>query len=503
MQADHAYAELLLHFRSHALIDSAKNVLEWDGETMLPEGGVAHRGDQIAELAGLAHEKFIAPRALERLEELSSTDLARGTGDRATNLREWRRSTSRKCRLERKLVERTARLTSVAQHAWASARKADDFAAFLPHLEAVLQAKREEGAALAVDHETPWEALLQEFEPGMTAASIDSLFPPLARELRALLGRVRGAAVQPRSDVLRRRVEVGAQRRFAESVITRLGFDWRRGRLDTSAHPFSTHLGPDDTRITTRFYEEDLQEGLFGALHEAGHALYDQGLPVSAFGTPRGEAASYGVHESQSRLWENFVGRSPGFWRCLYDELRRTWPGTLDDVPEHDFVGAINAVEPGPNRVRADEVTYNLHVVVRTELERALLAGDLAARELPGAWNEAYLRELGVTPSSDAEGCLQDGHWSAGLFGYFPTYTFGNLMAAEFFAAAERATGDLEEAFCRGDFASLLSWLRANVHRHGKTFPAPALLERATGSVLGHRTLVDALTKKCALVYRF
>ena len=279
----------------------------------------------------------------------------------------------------------------------------------------------------------------------MRSTRLGALFAALRPELLSLLDRIRGTSRQPDPRLLQRRIPAEAQRRLCEHLARALGYDFTAGRLDTSAHPFSTHLGPGDTRITTRFYEEDVCEGLFGTLHETGHALYDQGLPVEHFGTPRGDAASTAIHESQSRLWENFVGRSLGFWRHAWPLLQHEWTGHFEDISLPDFHFAINRVRASLNRVRADEVTYNLHIFIRFELERALLSGALDAKDLPEAWNAAYREQLGLTPPDDAEGCLQDGHWSAGLFGYFPTYALGNILAAQFFAAATRELGDFEE----------------------------------------------------------
>jgi carboxypeptidase Taq len=494
-----AYEELAARLRERALLLSSKAVLEWDEETCLPPSGIAHRSRQIAQLAGMTHELLVAPRTGELLARALSEPLGRPHSAEAVNLREWSRLHGRNQRLERALVEESAQVVSMAQHAWAEARRVKDFGLFRPHLERVLDVKRREAQALA-DGEL-YDALLEEFEPGMRAARLAALFTSLRPELLALLERIRGALRQPPPRLLERRVPVEAQRRLCQRLARGLGYDFNAGRLDTSAHPFSTHLGPGDSRITARFFVEDVCEGLFGTLHETGHALYDQGLPVEHFGTPRGEPASYSVHESQSRLWENFVGRGLGFWRYAWPLLREEWAGHFEGVSLEDFHFAINRVGPSLNRVRADEVTYNLHIFIRFELERALLTGALAAADLPEAWNAAYRDQLGLVPPDDAEGCLQDGHWGAGLFGYFPTYSLGNMLAAQLHAAATRELGDLEEPFARGDFTGLLSWLRSRVHAHGQTFWADALVQEVTGSPLSHQWLVEALTRKYSALY--
>ena len=280
-----------------------------------------------------------------------------------------------------------------------------------------------------------------------------------------------------------------------------VGFDFERGRLDVAAHPFCTGIGPGDCRITTRFDEHEFSDAFFGILHEVGHGLYEQGLDETQYGTPLGEAVSLGVHESQSRLWENIVGRSQSFWAYWLPVARRIFLEGLADVSLEQFHAAVNHVQPSLIRVRADEATYNLHIIVRFELEQDLLAGNLAVKDLPAAWNEKYREYLGVSPANDAEGCLQDIHWSAGLIGYFPTYTLGNLYAAQLFAAAEAQIGGLDDAFTRGDFAGLLGWLREKIHRQGQRYRAADLVERVTGARPDHRPLIDGLRRKYAELY--
>jgi carboxypeptidase Taq len=284
-------------------------------------------------------------------------------------------------------------------------------------------------------------------------------------------------------------------------VASAVGFDFHRGRLDTTAHPFFSSIGPGDCRITTHYTSGNFGDGFFATLHEVGHGLYEQGLDPEHHGTPLGEAASLGVHESQARLWENTVGRGRPSWQHFFPLARRVFHPALDDVSLDDLYRAINHVEPGCNRVRADEVTYNLHILVRFELERALIAGDVQAGDVPGAWNEAYRHHLGLIPRDDAEGCLQDGHWGSGLIGYFPTYMLGNLFAAQLFACAETELGNLAGAFSRGDFAGLLGWLREKVHRQGQRYPAAQLIEVATGAPPDHRPLVGALRRKYSELY--
>jgi carboxypeptidase Taq len=289
---------------------------------------------------------------------------------------------------------------------------------------------------------------------------------------------------------------VDRQRIFAEAVANAIGFDFERGRLDTSVHPFCTSLGPGDCRITARFSARDFAGGFFAVLHETGHALYEQGLDPDHYGTPMGEPASLGLHESQSRLWENFVGRSLGFWKHFFPRARGVFREALHDVALEAFVTDVKRVQPSPIRVEADEVTYNLHVLIRFEIEQALLSGDLPPRDLPDAWTSAHRDTLGFTPANDREGCLQDGHWAEGLIGYFPTYTLGNVYAAQLYAAARSALGDLDDQFARGDFSALLGWLREHVHQHGQRFTAAQLVERVTGSAPSSEPLVESLRSR-------
>jgi Zn-dependent carboxypeptidase len=273
-----------------------------------------------------------------------------------------------------------------------------------------------------------------------------------------------------------------------------VGFDFNAGRLDTGQNPFCTEIGPGDVRVVLRFQANDLLRGIFTLLHELGHALYDQGLDATHYGTPIGESASPSFHESQSRLWENFIGRSPGFWRYFYPRLQNTFGRQLRDVSLETFMESIRRVEPGPIRVDADEVTYNIHILIRVELERALLSGDLLAADLPGAWAELYQRYLGVTPPDDRSGCLQDSHWAEGLIGYFPTYTLGNVYAAQIFEAASRELGSLDDAFTAGEFNTFREWLRSNIHRHGMRYRSGEIIERTTGGVPDPSVLIRSLS---------
>jgi carboxypeptidase Taq len=341
--------------------------------------------------------------------------------------------------------------------------------------------------------------LIEDYEPGMTSRILARLFDALGRDLVPLAERIaeRGKSVTGAIGTF----PVERQRRFGEAVAAAVGFDVKRGRFDLGVHPCCTSIGPGDCRIVLRFDSRDFAGGLLTILHEAGHALYEQGLDPQHYGTPMGEPASVGVDESQARLWENRVGRSKGFWQHFYPRAREAFPDTLGALRLDQFHLSLNQVRPSLIRVNADEVTYNLHTLVRFELERAMLAGDLMAADVPAAWNDAYRRYLGIAPANDAEGCLQDGHWADGLIGYFPTYTLGDVFAAQLFAAAEAALGNLEEQFARGEFGELVLWLSSNVYRQGGRYPSARLIESVTGSPPDHRPLVRALKAKYSALY--
>jgi carboxypeptidase Taq len=496
MRADQAYTELMRLSREETILGSCSDLLEWDEEVFMPPGGVEHRAEQLALLAGILHEKGCDPRVDELLAIVEQSDLVRDPGsDAAVNVRELRREFDRERRLPASLVEESARVAALAGAVWVEARQEGDFSLFAPWLDRIFRLAREEAEAVGYP-EVPYDALLEDYEPGVTTREVTALFDWLRPELLGMVDRTRGAPLAVPKHILRREFPVDRQRLFAEAVAAALGFELQAGRLDLGRHPFCTALGPGDTRIALRFDARNFPAGFFVLLHEVGHGLYDQGLEPSHYGTPLGDTPSKGLHESQSRLWENLVGRSRGFWRHFYPRVRNIFHEALHDVPEDAFLRALNRVEPGVERARADEITYNLHIIIRFELEQALLSGDLRSGDLPGAWDEAYRKYLGVTPGNLVDGCLQDGHWAEGMIGYFPSYALGNAYAAQLYEAAGRDLGDLEAAFAKGDFTSLLSWLRDKVHRHGQRYHVRELLERATGSPPRPEALVQHLHRR-------
>jgi carboxypeptidase Taq len=416
------------------------------------------------------------------------------------NIREVRRAYERATRVPATLVEELARTSALAQDVWVEARKASDYARFRPWLDKLVALKREEAKAIGRDGPL-YDALLDEYEPGETAARLTRVFAELRDALVDLVGRIAGAPRRPDPTPLHGVYPIPAQEAFGTAVAAALGFDFQAGRLDVTAHPFCSGIGPGDTRLTTRYDPKDFGDAFFSILHEAGHGLYDQGLDADHCGTPMGEAVSLGIHESQSRLWENFVGRSRAFWEHWLPRARQAFPEALAGVGLDAFVFAVNDVRPSWIRVDADEATYNLHILLRFELEQALIAGDLPVADLPAAWADGMKRLLGVTPPDDARGCLQDIHWSGGGFGYFPTYTLGNLYAAQFFATARAELGDLDDQLRRGEFLPLKEWLNRKIHREGQRHRAADLVVAVTGEPLTPRYLLDHLSAKFGALY--
>ena len=464
-------------------LKAAAAVLAWDQETFMPDGGAEARAQQLSTLQSMAHERFASDETgtlLDRAADALDTDDP--LDDDAALVRVTRRDYDRARRVPSSLVAELSQATSRAKQAWKKARTEDDFSVFAPHLETLVDLSVEKAEALGYDEE-PYDALLEEYEPGLSTAEVASTFATLREDLVPLVDAIADAP-QLDNDLLRRTYPKAQQKDFGEEVLADLGYDFDRGRQDVSAHPFTTSFSPDDVRITTRYDEQFFPSAFFSMIHEGGHALYEQGLDPDLARTPLGDGASLGIHESQARLWENHVGRSRPFWRHYFPKLRDAFPEALGDAAPEAFYRAINRVEPSLIRVEADEVTYNLHVMLRFELERGLIDGTVAVNDLPTLWNEAMGDYLGVVPETDANGVLQDVHWSMASFGYFPTYTLGTLTAAQLVEAIQDDLPDLDEQVATGNFDALLDWLRTHVHRHGRKLEAPALLERATGTDL-------------------
>ncbi|RJP36922.1 MAG: carboxypeptidase M32 [Phycisphaerales bacterium] len=493
-----AYSDLVTRLREISRLNAISSLLDWDQETYMPPRAAAARADQQALIAGLAHERLVCDEFAACLDAARADDADPAA---RTNIREARRVFDRQRKLPRSLVEQIAHASSSAKTAWAQARGESNFALFAPALSRLLDLKKEAAARIGFPNE-PYEALMDEFEPGATVPALEPVFTQLREATVQLLARIRAAGRQPDESILVRNYPRPAQEELTARMAALLQYDLEAGRIDVSTHPFCTTIGgPTDVRITTRYNESFISPALFGTLHETGHALYEQGLQAEHAGTPMGEAVSLGIHESQSRLWENMVGRSRAFWEGQYPSVQGLFPEALGDVSLDAFWRAINAVRPSMIRVEADELTYNLHIIVRFELERGMLRGDVEVGDIPAAWNEKMKSLLGIVPADDREGCLQDIHWSMGAFGYFPTYTLGNLYAAQFFETARAELDDLDGAIRRGDTRPLLDWLRRSIHRHGQRYRAHELVQVVTGKPLSIEPLLAYLRAKYGQVY--
>ena len=494
-----AYEQLVDDARQVAVLSSVESLLGWDERTMIPAAAGPYRAEQIACLAGLLHERQTDPRVGQWLNELAASRLAR-EGASAVAIRWLKRRYDKKVKLPRRLVEELSRQCVIGQQAWVRARAGDDFGELAPQLAAIVRLKREQADALGYE-ESPYDALLDDYEPYERKSTVGPVLRGLRDAVLPLIESITQSGRTPPVERLERSFPRPVHEAFGRMVAERIGFDFQRGRLDATAHPFCSTVGPHDVRITTRYDEQRFTHVLFGILHEAGHGTYEQGLAPEQFGLPAGEAVSLGIHESQSRLWENLVGRSRPFWEFFYGAAQKAYAPALDGMSLDDFHFAVNDVRPSLIRVDADEATYNLHILVRFELETALVEGDLSVADLPGAWNEHYQKTLGITPPNDADGVLQDIHWSAGLIGYFPTYALGNLYAAQLFATASDQLGGVDAIMRQGQFETLLAWLRDHVHRHGQRYTAAELVQEATGAPLSHEPLVRQLRAKLDPLY--
>ena len=486
-------------------IQSAASVLSWDQETYMPAGGGAARAEQIATLEGLAHEKLVS----QEVETLLADWIDPATGQAAAGwdepsrslLRETWRDFSRAKKLPSAFVIRLSRECSLAQQAWVTAREESRFSKFLPSLRTIISLKREEADYLGYRN-SPYDALLDTYEPGATIGQLAPLFTELRERLVVLLRKVQASGVAVDDTCLHQRFDQAKQIEFGRLVLVAMGYDFERGRLDLSAHPFTTSFHPTDVRVTTRVFEKDLPSCLFSCIHEGGHGLYDQGLDPRYYGSPLGESVSLGIHESQSRLWENCVGRSRAFWHCFYPILQQTFPQQLATVSLDLFYAAINRASPSLIRVEADELTYNLHIMLRVEIEQALIENRVQPDDLPELWNEKMQSYLGIVPEQDAEGVLQDVHWSMGAFGYFPTYTLGNLYAVQFFEQAKQELPQLEEHIAAGQLVPLRRWLEQKIHRWGRMFTPDHLARRVTGKGVSPEPFLRYLEGKYRELYQ-
>ncbi len=496
------YIELKRRLQEINDIEAASAVLDWDQATYMPSGGSVARGRQIGTLKKIAHEKFTDPAMGQLLEALHGYETSLPYDSiPASLIRVTRKDYDYALQIPPEFTQRLSQHQAAAYRAWAQARSEDNFPTVQPYLEKTLELSQE-----LADYFTGWEhiadPLIEQFDRGMTVATVRSLFTPLRQQLIPIVEAIKTA---PDIDdtCLHQFYPEAEQLNFGQCVIFRLGYDFNRGRQDKTLHPFMTKFSLGDVRITTRVNEQDFGEALFSTIHEAGHAMYEQGINSQLEGTPLAGGISAGVHESQSRLWENMVGRSRGFWEWFYSQLQGTFIRQLRQTSSHHFYRAINKVQPSLIRTEADEVTYNLHIMIRFDLELALLEGKLAVKDLPEAWNERYKTDLGVFPQSDTEGVLQDVHWYFGTIGgMFQGYTLGNLMAAQFYQTAITQDPEIPFEIERGKFQRLYRWLQQNIYHSGRQYTTHELIQRVTGQTLQVEPLIQYIQQKYGYLYQ-
>lgn len=481
-------------------LSAAADLLEWDQETYMPPAAAEARAQQIATLRKLAHEFLTEDRVGTLISDLSSRINGHDPDSTESSLvRVARRDYEKATKLPAQLVADLAGAIGLGKQAWKQARETNTFATFAPHLERLVDLNIQKAEALGYENRI-YDALLDVYEPEMRTAEVERTFSSLRAELVPIVQAI-SEQPQPNDAFLHRHFDRRKQWDFTVAVLRDLGYDFNRGRQDVSAHPFSTSFAITDVRVTTRVNENYFPTALLGSIHEAGHGMYEQGIDRSLERTPLAEGTSLGMHESQSRMWENLVGRSRAFWSYYYPRLLEVFPEQLSGVSLDAFYRALNRVQPSLIRVEADEVTYNLHIMLRFELENAMLERRVAVSDLPELWNSRMEEYLGIRPDSDTNGVLQDIHWALGTLGYFPTYALGNLMSAQLFDQVKKDIPDLEGQIASGQFDGLLDWLREHVHRYGRKLTATQILERATGEGLQARSWLAYIRSKFSDIY--
>ena len=493
------YNDYREHMRKLADVRAALALMQWDQETYLPVKGAGFRARQVATLSELAHEMATSDKLGTLLDSLQN---ASGLSEiEKKNIELNREDFVKQKKYTPAFVRKMSETVSNSFNAWNHAKKENRFQLFEKELAAVVELKIEETNILGYENH-PYDALMDEFEKGCTVKLTDKIFGNMLPKLREILGKIQNTKSSDDS-FLFKFFDKKKQWDFGMQVIAELGFDFEAGRQDISSHPFSTSFNKYDVRITTRIDEKDFTSMLFSCIHETGHALYEQGLPESEYGLPSGEFASLGIHESQSRLWENHVGRSRAFWKYHYPLVREIFPEVFAGIQEELFFKAVNQVKPSLIRTESDELTYHFHVMIRYEIEKMLIKGDLKTSDIPECWNEQYNKYLGIQVPDDQRGCLQDVHWSHGSFGYFPTYSLGSFYAAQFFAGAKKSNPQLNDRMEKGDTGGLLHWLRQRIHATGRIFNSEELCKKATGETLNVQYFLDYLLDKYGKIYEF
>lgn len=493
------YEDYKVEMQKIADVGKAMSVLSWDQQTQMPKGGAASRSRQMATLSGIHYEMNTSKNLADLVQKLSQDDSLSDLEKR--NIANSKKDIDRLQKLNKEFVERASKATSAAYQAWVKARAANDFSLFEKELAVLIDLKKEEAEMIGyTDH--PYDALLDEYEPGATCAMLDTLFTDVKAQMVDFVKSISQQG-EVRDDFLFRNYDHQKQWDFGIDILKNMGYDFNHGRQDLSAHPFTTNFSPEDVRVTTRVNEKDFGEMTWSCIHEGGHALYEQGLPMSSYGLPSGSAVSLGIHESQSRVWENNIGRSLPYWKHFFPKLKGVFSESLADVSAEEFYKGINSVKPSFIRTNADELTYHFHILVRYEIEKALMEGNLEAKDIPKAWNEKYKSYLGIDVHNDSEGCLQDVHWAYGSLGYFPTYSLGSFYAAQFYAQAKKDIPGLEEQIANGDTSAFLDWSRKTIHQHGRNYTAEELCERITGEGLNFSHFMEYAREKYAGIYGF
>lgn len=490
------YEKYEKHLAKIADLHYAVALLNWDQETYMPSGSAGLRAQQIATLSGMAHDLSLAPELEKCMGSAREENL---TWEQKTNVCQSQKDLEKSKKYPTEFVIRLSTQISQTFMAWQEAKKKNDFALYAPELAKLIELKKQEADLLGYENH-PYEAHLDMYEPGISVAFLDELFSNLKSDLKPLLDQI-SLSSQVQDSFMFAFFDKNKQWDFGLKVLQFMGYDFNRGRQDYSSHPFTTNFGPTDVRVTTRVDENNLSEMLWSTIHEGGHALYEQGLSVQNYGLPHGSYCSLSIHESQSRLWENNVGRAKAFWQHFYPILQTYFPGQLQHTSLDEFYRAMNKVQFSPIRTNADELSYHFHVIIRYEIEKAIFSNEVKAKDLPALWNAKYKEYLQLNIASDREGVLQDIHWSHGSFGYFPTYSLGSLYAAQFYHFAQLALPDMEKEMAAGSSAQLLSWLRSEIHQFGKLYNSDELCKKVTGESLDTRYFMNYAKEKYGNIY--
>lgn len=498
MKAYNDFIELVQEIHNYEIIG---RLLGWDQEVLMPPNGIKDRAPLREMISGVVHSKTTSKKMEELLNELNKPEVFESlTAEQKANVRDIKKEFDRSKSIPEEHVKEVSKLSSMAVPEWVKAKEKNDFSIFQPFLEKMVELKKKEAEYIGYKNK-PYDALMDQFEPGLTHKEVVPLFADLRTKLVPIVANIIDSGYRPDYDFLVGDYPVEAQRSFNNQLAADLGFDFDGGRLDESAHPFTTG-SLRDVRITTR-YRDDLRVGIQGTIHETGHALYEMGFLDEHYGTPMAQAASLGIHESQSRWWENLIGRSLPFWTHYFPKMQKAFPGSFDDKGPEDMWRAFNDVSPSFIRVEADEVTYNLHIILRQEIETGLMDGDINVSEAPQVWNEKFDKYLQLEVPDNAQGVLQDIHWAFGYIGYFPTYTLGNLYSVQFFNQAEKDLGGIYDKVENGEFAPILDWLRTNIHHKGRLMPATELVKDITGESLSVDPFIEYLKGKFGPMYGF